>query len=48
MENQYKRLFDSIAPIKSDEELLKAVLDRKAEKMNPKKTLIATSNLSKL
>lgn len=37
MENQYKRLFDSIAPIKSDEELLKAVLDRKAEKMNPKK-----------
>lgn len=38
MENQYKRLFDSIAPPKSDEELLKAVLDRKAEKnMSTKK-----------
>lgn len=37
MENQYKRLFDSIAPIKSDEELLRAVLDRKAEKMSSKK-----------
>lgn len=38
MGNQYKRLFNSIAPIKSDEELLKAVLDRKAEKnMSPKK-----------
>ncbi|MDE6030360.1 MAG: hypothetical protein K2G32_01910, partial [Oscillospiraceae bacterium] len=38
MENQYKRLFDDIAPIKSDRELLKAVLDRKAEKnMSPKK-----------
>ena len=37
MENQYKRLFDSITPIKSDEELLMAVLDRKAEKMSSKK-----------
>ena len=38
MENQYKKLFDKIAPIKSDRELLKAVLDRKAEKnMSSKK-----------
>lgn len=38
MENQYKKLFDEIAPIKSDRELLKAVLDRKAEKnMSSKK-----------
>lgn len=39
MENQYKKLFDSVAPIKSDEELLRAVLDRKAKNMSSKKKI---------
>lgn len=34
MKNQYKKAFDAISPIRSDEELLRAVLDRKAENMN--------------
>ena len=33
MDNKYKELFDKLAPIRSDEELLRAVLDRKAETM---------------
>lgn len=31
MRNQYKEMFDGFAPVREDEELLKAVLDRKAE-----------------
>lgn len=31
MKNEYKALFDKVAPIKSDEELFNAVLERKAE-----------------
>lgn len=34
MKNRYKKAFDVISPIRSDEELLRAVLDRKAENMN--------------
>lgn len=38
MKNEYKALFDNIAPIKSDEELYNAVLNGRAEKkMNEKK-----------
>ena len=37
MENKYKELFEKIAPKKSDEELLRAVLDRKAVNMSEKK-----------
>lgn len=37
MENKYKELFDKIVPPKSDEELLCAILDGKAENMNKKK-----------
>ncbi len=33
MKNRYKKAFDGISPIRSDEELLRAVLDRKAENM---------------
>lgn len=33
MDDKYKELFDKLAPIRSDEELLRAVLDRKAETM---------------
>lgn len=33
MKNRYKKAFDVISPIRSDEELLRAVLDRKAENM---------------
>lgn len=33
MDNKYKELFDKLAPIRSNEELLRAVLDRKAETM---------------
>lgn len=33
MKNRYKKAFDEISPIRSDEELLRAVLDRKAETM---------------
>lgn len=33
MKNRYKKAFDEISPIRSDEELLRAVLDRKAENM---------------
>lgn len=33
MDNKYKEFFDKLAPIRSDEELLRAVLDRKAETM---------------
>ncbi|MDE7230066.1 MAG: hypothetical protein K2N56_06250, partial [Oscillospiraceae bacterium] len=32
MKNNYKSMFDDLAPVMGDEELLKAVLDRKAEK----------------
>lgn len=34
MKNRYKKAFDAVSPIRSDEELLRAVLDRKAENMN--------------
>lgn len=34
MKKRYRETFDKIAPIQSDEELLRAVLDRKAETMN--------------
>lgn len=37
MENKYKELFNKISPRMSDEELLNAVLDRKAVNMNEKK-----------
>lgn len=37
MGNKYKELFDKIAPLKSDDELLSAVLDGKVEIMNEKK-----------
>lgn len=37
MENKYKELFEKISPRMSDEELLSAVLDRKAENMSEKK-----------
>ena len=37
MENKYKELFDKISPRMSDEELLSAVLDRKAVNMSEKK-----------
>lgn len=37
MENKYKELFEKIAPKKSDDELLRAVLDRKAVNMSEKK-----------
>ena len=33
MKNRYKKAFDEISPMRSDEELLRAVLDRKAENM---------------
>lgn len=33
MKNRYKKAYDEISPIRSDEELLRAVLDRKAENM---------------
>lgn len=40
MKNEYKALFDNIAPIKSDEELYNAVLNGKAEhKMSDKKKI---------
>lgn len=31
MKNKYKRMFDSFSPVRDDEELLRAVLDRKVE-----------------
>lgn len=37
MRKQYNELFDKISPRMSDEELLRAVLDRKAENMSDKK-----------
>ncbi len=41
MKNEYKRLFDSITPARSDDELLRAVLDRKAENnMGEKKKVL--------
>ncbi len=41
MKNEYKKLFDSITPARSDDELLKAVLDRKAENnMGEKKKVL--------
>ncbi len=41
MKNEYKRLFDRITPVRSDDELLRAVLDRKAENnMGEKKKVL--------
>lgn len=37
MKEKYNALFDKLAPRRSDEELLRAVLDRKAENMSEKK-----------
>lgn len=40
MNTEYKALFDKLSPQKSDDELVKAIFDRKAEKMNEKKKTI--------
>lgn len=37
MKEKYNALFEKLAPIRSDEELLRAVLDKKAENMSEKK-----------
>ncbi|MCM1334519.1 MAG: DUF4179 domain-containing protein [Bacteroides sp.] len=37
MKNEYRALFDGIAPVQSDEELLRAILEGKDEKMNKTK-----------